>query len=159
MKLIYFILGGVLAWLGIFSSLQQISIFGTHLDYDKSSPYVQEQDPGLVIHGRVWQSTAGCDGLSNVKIYRNFAAYPGEVEAITDSNGFYRSDFIYIPGDEMVGVWAELEGYSFNPEYYRWRHYYGYSEMKLDFWAIGTTPISRCYYLPLLVHAYHFTQQ
>jgi len=104
MKLIYLILVGLMSWFGSFSSLQQLSVFRTDQDGDRTSAYVQEQEPGLVIKGRVWQSSTGCDGLSNVKIYRSFAAYPGEVEVATDSFGFYESEYIYIPGDEMVSV-------------------------------------------------------
>ena len=159
MKPIYFILVGLISWLGIFSNLQQLPVLSFDQDGDRSSAHEQEHDPGLVIKGRVWQSLTGCDGLSNVKIYRSFAAYPGEVEAVTDRNGFYRSEFIYIPVDENVTVWAELEGYSFEPEFYYWRHYYGYEERRIDFHAIGTTPNSRCLYMPLMVHEFSSTQQ
>jgi hypothetical protein len=159
MKPIYYQLVGVMAWMGIFSSLQQLPVFSTDQDADRSSAYVQEQEPGLVINGRVWQSSMGCDGLSNVKIYRSFAAYPGEVEAVTDSFGFYESEYIYIPGDEMVTVWAELDGYSFEPDFYYWRHYYGYEERRINFQAIGTTPNSRCLYMPLMVHEFNSTQR
>ena len=160
MKIIYFLLGTILAWLATFSSTQQIYITDTNLDDGRSSAYELEQDPGLVIHGRVWQSTTGGEGLSNVKIYLSFVTpYFGNVVAITDSNGFYKSDFIYMPGEEYVRVWAELEGYNFEPEYYSWRHYYGYSERSLYFWAIGTTPSGRYYYMPLLFHANSSTQQ
>lgn len=159
MKINYFIVVGLMSWFGIFSSLQQLSVFRTDQDGDRSRAYAQEQEPGLVIKGRVWQSSTGCDGLSNVKIYRSFAAYPGEVEVVTDSFGFYESEYIYIPGDEMVSVWAELEGYSFEPDFYYWRHYYGYEERRIDFQAIGTTPNSSCLYMPLMVHEFSSTQQ
>ena len=74
--------------------------------------------------------------LEGVKIYRSFASYEGEVVAVTGKDGTYRSEFMFIPGDEMVTVWAELEGYTFTPENIYWRHYYGYEESTLDFEAV-----------------------
>jgi hypothetical protein len=82
-------------------------------------------------------------GLAGVEIYRAFSAYPGNPVATTDKDGYYESDFVYIPGDEMVRVWAELEGYTFEPasatdwsnEEYSWRHYYGREKATLDFIA------------------------
>lgn len=92
--------------------------------------------PGLLVRGRV---SANDIGLEGVKIYRRFSAYPRELIAITDENGNYESNLIYIPGDEMVSIEAELEGYSFDPPYYYWRHYYGYEESTCDF-AVTTIP-------------------
>lgn len=85
--------------------------------------------------GLVLQGTVTLDGkpLDGVKIYRSFASYEGEVVAITGKDGTYRSEFMFIPGDEMVTVWAELEGYTFAPENVYWRHYYGYEERTVDF--------------------------
>ena len=91
--------------------------------------------PGLLVRGRV---TANDVGLEGVKIYRRFSAYPPELIAITDENGYYESAFINIPGDEMVSVEVELAGYSFDPPHYPWRHYYGYEEATCDFAAIPT---------------------
>ncbi|HSB67554.1 MAG TPA: hypothetical protein VLD65_13335 [Anaerolineales bacterium] len=90
-----------------------------------------EPTPGLVISGRVLDEQGG--GVENVQIYRNYSAYPGEVIATTDASGFYESDFYYIHGDEMVAVWAEKPGFSFEPQYYRWRHYYGNEQTQCDF--------------------------
>ncbi len=89
-------------------------------------------EAGLVIRGLVQQS----DGtrLGNVKIYWAFASYPGEVVATSDPAGYYQNQFQPIPGDEMVRVWAELPGYTFEPAdttmpwaegAYTWRHYHG----------------------------------
>jgi hypothetical protein len=58
------------------------------------------------------------------------------VIATTDRDGAYQSDFAPIPGDEMVTVWAELEGYTFEPEEYYWRHYYGRESRTLNFVAV-----------------------
>jgi hypothetical protein len=64
--------------------------------------------------------------------------------ATTDQDGYYQSDFKFIPGDEMVRVWAELGGYTFEPAdegltweagSYFWRHYYGAEERRLNFVA------------------------
>ena len=93
----------------------------------------QTPQPGLLIKGYV--ALEDGSGLPEVKIYRNFASYEGVLVATTDQEGLYQADFVYIPGDEMVAVWAELDGYTFDPEYYRWRHYYGYEESTLDFVA------------------------
>jgi hypothetical protein len=105
-----------------------------------------EPTPGLVIQGHVWLRQEGGTGLAGVDIYRRYASYWGTVVATTGADGFYQSDFSYIPGDEMVTVWAELDGYTFEPELYFWRHYYGYRVETLDF--IATAPHNG--YLPLV---------
>ncbi|MFT3891895.1 MAG: hypothetical protein QM730_09705 [Anaerolineales bacterium] len=89
-------------------------------------------DPGLVVHGQV---TFNGVGLAGVKIYKRFNAYPPDLIATTDVNGYYESDFIYIPGDETVSVQAELAGYTFEPPDCHWRHYYGYENTGCDFTA------------------------
>jgi hypothetical protein len=91
-------------------------------------------ETGLVLKGTV---TLDEKPLEGVKIYRSFASYEGEVVAVTGKDGTYRSEFMYIPGDEMVTVWAELEGYTFTPENEYWRHYYSYEERTVDFVATG----------------------
>jgi hypothetical protein len=91
--------------------------------------------PGMVIQGRVTLNDAGQSGLAGVRIYRSFASYPGVVVAITDQTGRYETAFQPIPGDELVTVWAELEGYTFEPLQYNWRHYFGYKVYRLDFSA------------------------
>src|SRR3990172_5249353 len=68
-------------------------------------------------------------------IYRGFAGYPGSPVATTDPNGHYDTGFTFIPGDEMVTVWAEKAGYTLDPQQYYWRHYYGYEVQTLDFVA------------------------
>ena len=73
--------------------------------------------------------------LPDVSIYRSYASYDGSVAAITDQHGSYQSSFAHIPGDEMVTVWAELAGYTFEPERESWRHYAGYEVRVLDFVA------------------------
>ncbi|MBI5840582.1 MAG: hypothetical protein HZB19_10825 [Chloroflexi bacterium] len=89
---------------------------------------------GLVITGRV---TFYGVGIGDVKIHHSFAAYPGELTATTDSEGYYQSDFIFIPGDEMVTIWAEYEGCTFDPANEYWRHYHGFEERELNFAAIA----------------------
>jgi hypothetical protein len=78
--------------------------------------------PGLIIRGRVTRDGVG---LPNVQIYRTFANYSGQQVATTDANGYYRSDFWDIPGDETINVWAVQEGTVFDPPVYYWRHYHG----------------------------------
>ena len=95
-------------------------------------PTSTQNTPGLVVRGHV---TVNGMGLANVKIYKRFSAYPHELIATTNENGYYESDFIGIPGDEMVSIEAELAGYTFDPPYYYWRHYHGYEETTCDFAA------------------------
>lgn len=93
--------------------------------------------PGLVIRGHVRLSDG--TGLPNVIICRNFASYPGTAVARTDQTGNYQATFVAIPGDEMVGVWALLSGYTFEPQAVRWRHYHGFEGQTLDFLGIPSS--------------------
>ena len=93
--------------------------------------------PGLDLLGQV-RLTDG-SGVAGVRVCRTFAAYPGEAVATTDQDGHYQAEYVSIPGDEMVGVWPELEGYSFEPKLYYWRHYHGHEVRSLDFVALPTT--------------------
>ena len=95
--------------------------------------------PGLVIRGRVRLNGTGA-GLGGVGIYRAFASYPTVLVATTDPNGNYVAAFQTIPGDEMVTVYAQLNGYAFDPAQYYWRHYYGYEDRTLDFVAYPPLP-------------------
>jgi hypothetical protein len=95
------------------------------------------EETGLVLLGAV---TIDGRPLEGVKIYRSFASYEGEVVAVTGKDGTYRSEFMFIPGDEMVTVWAELEGHTFTPENVNWRHYFGYEERTLDFVGAKAKP-------------------
>jgi uncharacterized repeat protein (TIGR01451 family) len=107
--------------------------------------HLTKPTPGLIIQGHVWRNYEGGPGLANVAIYRSFAGYPGQMVATTDQDGYYQSGFVYIPGDETVTVWAELEGYTFRPATYYWRHYYGHEVATRDFVAIPNV------YLPLIL--------
>ncbi len=98
------------------------------------------QTPGLLISGYVKLQDG--TGLPGVTICRNFASYNGVVVATTDASGFFKSDFAYIPGDEMIGVWPLAPGYTFDPPSYSWRHYYGPEERPLDFVAIPATSVA-----------------
>ncbi len=89
--------------------------------------------PGLVVYGIV-RNLSG-SGVANVNIYRSYAGYQGVLIATTDATGFYQSDFYYIPGDEMVTVWAEGAGLEFEPMRYYWRHYYSYQVKACNFQA------------------------
>lgn len=90
--------------------------------------------PGILVRGHV---TINGVGLAGVNIYKRFSAYPRELIATTDKDGYYEAAFIPIPGDEMVSIEAELAGYTFDPPYYYWRHYHGYEETTPDFVAIA----------------------
>ena len=89
--------------------------------------------PGIIVRGHVTLNGAG---LAGVNIYKRFSAYPRELIATTDKDGYYESTFIPFPGDEMVSVEAELTGYTIDPPYYYWRHYHGYEETTRDFVAV-----------------------
>ncbi|MFT3890419.1 MAG: hypothetical protein QM730_02195 [Anaerolineales bacterium] len=96
-------------------------------------------EPGLIIRGRVTKDGVG---LPNVQIYRSYAAYSGQQIATTDANGYYRSSFWSIPGDETVNIWAVQEGIEFNPPVYSWRHYHGREDRTLDFTAANTVTVT-----------------
>ena len=105
--------------------------------------------PGLVVYGYVRLESATGAPLADVQIHRYFAGYaPGLVVAVTDANGYYETAFVFIPGDEMVTVWAERAGYTFEPPQHFWRHYYGYERARRDFVAI---PAPSRIYLPLIL--------
>jgi hypothetical protein len=98
--------------------------------------------PRLSVKGHVYLRDGS--GLAGARIYRRFASYPGVLVATTDETGYYRCEFVPIPGDEMVSVWSELEGYSITPKdstwtwekgKYSWRHYNGFEERVMDFIA------------------------
>jgi hypothetical protein len=94
--------------------------------------------PGLILRGRVHLQDGS--GLAGVTICRNFASYPGIVAAVTGADGAFQSDFAFIPGDEMVGVWPLSAGYQFEPPFARWRHYYSLEDQVLDFVASPAPP-------------------
>jgi len=101
----------------------------------KPSP-TPSDNPGLVVRGQVTYNGAG---LAGVEIYRRFSAYPAVLIAVTDEDGYYESEFINIPGDEMVSIEAGMAGYTFDPPYHYWRHYHGYEITNCNFTAT-TTP-------------------
>jgi hypothetical protein len=101
---------------------------------------VSASTPGLLLRGHVrLKDGTGLAGLANVVICRNFASYQGSVVGTTDQTGMYQAGFVGIPGDEMVGVWPLLQGYTFSPATVRWRHYHGYEERTLDFVASASS--------------------
>ena len=98
--------------------------------------------PGIVIRGYVLHEDGRA--VADVSIYLGLASYRGSVVATTNPDGYYQSDYIYIPGDEMLNVQAELPVYVFictgpswydDPGLYYWRHYYGFEDKILDFIA------------------------
>jgi hypothetical protein len=100
----------------------------------KPSPTPSDK-PGMVVRGQV---TSNGVGLAGVNIYKRFNAYPHDLIAVSDEGGYYESEFIAIPGDEMVSVEAELAGYTFDPPFYYWRHYHGSETTTCNFAA---TPV------------------
>ncbi len=96
--------------------------------------------PGLILRGNV--RLANGQGLADARIFIALASYAGKIAAVTDSNGDYQSEFQFIPGEEMIRVWAELDGYAIMPEEesqesgeYFWRHYFGLETLVLNFLA------------------------
>ena len=89
----------------------------------------------MVVRGQV---TFNGVALPGVKIYKRFNAYPRDLIAITDENGYYESEFIGVAGDEMISIEAELDGYTFDPPYHYWRHYHGYETTTRNFTATRT---------------------
>jgi len=79
-------------------------------------------------------------GLAGIRIYRRYAGYPGVLVATSGADGQYKADFMSIPGDETITIWAELAGYTFDPANYMWRHYYGLENRILDFTAVPSPP-------------------
>lgn len=97
-------------------------------------------EPGLLLRGSVRLP----DGapLEGAAIFRAYASYPGEQVAVSGADGHFQSALMPIPGDEMVRVWAELEGYALQPEapgcdqgVCAWRHYFGFEEREINFVA------------------------
>jgi hypothetical protein len=110
-------------------------------------PDASERQPGIVVRGSV--RLADGRGLAGVDVFLALASYGGRAVAVTDSDGTFQSPHQFIPGDEMIRVWGEKEGYVVQPadesagqfEYY-WRHSAGSEERELHFVArpVGKTP-------------------
>ena len=131
-----------------------LAVVGLRLIKSRQAPSSSAQEtstpqtsPGLVVYGTV--RNEGGAGISHVTIYRSYASYPGVEIAVTDSTGYFQSDFFAIPGDEMVSVWAEQAGLEFTPALCYWRHYYGYEMKSCNFEATTTKSL----YLPVIIKA------
>jgi len=97
--------------------------------------------PGLTVRGHVRLGSPSGAGLAGVDINMYFASYaPGDVVAVSDEDGAFETAFFYIPHDEMVTVWPELDGHIFDPPQYYWRHYGGVEHAVRDFVAHAVTP-------------------
>ncbi len=92
-------------------------------------------EPGLILLGDVRLNDFSGIGFPDVGIYRAYAGYLGSLITTTNSTGHYNTEFAFIPGDEMVAVWAAKAGYTFEPQQYYWRHYHGLEVRTLDFYA------------------------
>jgi len=100
---------------------------------DSRPAIVETTTTGLIINGNVRLENG--TPLANVQICRNFAAYNGKTVAVTDERGRYEAALAFIPGIETIGVWPKLAGYTFDPPFYNWVHYYGLETRTLDFIA------------------------
>jgi hypothetical protein len=91
----------------------------------------------LYVDGYVRVGSAEGPGLAGVKIYRSIASYEGQVVATTNADGYYWAEPLNTQGhQETVSMWAEMPGYSFDPDISYWV-YYGYGgKDTLDFVAM-----------------------
>jgi len=98
--------------------------------------------PGLIVRGHVRRETT-LEGVPGVAVQVFLAGYAWPATAgVTDADGFYEADFIYIPGDELITVKPVLTGVTFEPPQYFWRHYAGVENAVRDFAASAEPPTS-----------------
>ncbi|MCX6030070.1 MAG: hypothetical protein NT169_12340 [Chloroflexi bacterium] len=98
--------------------------------------------PGLVVRGHVRREST-LEGVAGVAVQVFLAGYSWPATAgVTDADGYYETDFIYIPGDEMITVKPVLTGVTFEPPLYFWRHYAGVENAVRDFVAFAGPPTS-----------------
>jgi hypothetical protein len=147
MKIISIILGCFLVWLSTFSTEGALNTSDIYSEAYRHSSNFFEQYKGVVIQGRV---SHNCEGTPKVEIYLRVGDFPSEVIAITDNNGYFKSDLIKLPGDEILEVWAGVEGFTFEPEKSSWRHNARYGERTLNFTASGTSTTGNCHFLPMI---------
>jgi hypothetical protein len=96
--------------------------------------------PGLVVRGHVRREMT-LEGVPGVAVQVFLAGYAWPIAAgVTDANGAYATDFVYIPGDEMITVKPVLTGVTFEPPQYFWRHYAGFETAVRDFVAFSAPP-------------------
>lgn len=96
--------------------------------------------PGLRVSGFVRLNDSSGPGLSGVRVLLAFSSYPAHETCTTGADGHYETSFNFIPGDEMIRVWAELEGFSFDPAMHYWRHWFGRENAVRDFVASSLSP-------------------
>ena len=100
-------------------------------DQPRSPALDPSATPGIEVEGEVRQ--ANQVGVAGVDVYMGFACCGGNIIATTDPTGHYQSDFHYIPGDELIRVWAEKPVYVFSPTICYWQHYYSHEHSRCDF--------------------------
>jgi hypothetical protein len=98
-------------------------------------PTTETPTTGLNLQGTV---TLNGVGLAGVRVYYWAAGYVKSHSTTTGADGKYKADFMFIPGDEMISIEAELAGYTFEPANVFWRHYYGLENKTQDFTATST---------------------
>ncbi len=109
----------------------QLSVTHNSVTSSKSTTFTVTMKPGLDLEGYVRLNGVG---LKGVKISAKIE-YSPDPAAITDKDGYYKFDFMPIPDDAWVTVWAQLTGYTFAPQKYYWCHDKGYELRILDFVA------------------------
>jgi hypothetical protein len=123
--------------------------FGTSTAPPESTPTADPWSgatppPGMILRGSV--NGPDGEGVAGVNIYLALASEEGTAVAETDSQGVFVSPHQPIPGDELVRVWGEKEGYLVQPVgfsadrfSYSWLHTAGFEERELTFaaWPLG----------------------
>jgi hypothetical protein len=107
-------------------------------------------EPGLRVSGHLRLGSASSPALPGITIQVFLAGYfsTPAVTAVTDLTGYYETDFIFIPGDEMITVRPLETTYSFDPPQYYWRHYHSTEYAIRDFVASAIYDYRA--YLPLV---------
>jgi hypothetical protein len=105
---------------------------------------------GLEVSGHVRLGNPSGPGLPGIAVQVFLASYSTPAAtAVTDSSGYYATDLIPIPGDEMITVRPVDTTYGFEPTQYYWRHYHGEENAVRDF-AASVIGDYRAY-LPLML--------
>jgi hypothetical protein len=105
---------------------------------------------GLEVSGHVRLDGPAGPGLPGITVQVFLASYSTPAAtAVTDSTGYYATDFIPIPGDEMITVRSLDATYRFEPTQHYWRHYHGAEDAVRDFVASAVGDFRA--YLPLML--------
>lgn len=104
-------------------------------------PIVTSPNPNVLnISGYIREGSSSGAGLSGVDIYQAIATYGGVLVATTDANGYYEVSPLDTQGQQAtIRLWAEKDGYTFDPVEYLWVYYGDSSTVSRDFVATAVT--------------------